>query len=88
MDSLDVCCAAPLVETIGDCYVAATGIPSPQATHAVIMVKFAQDCLEKMHIITQELAGRLGEDTMGLAMRVGINSGSTTAGVLRSVDDY
>ncbi|CAB9507389.1 Receptor-type guanylate cyclase gcy [Seminavis robusta] len=71
------------VETIGDCYVAATGIPDPQPQHAVIMAKFAQECLEKIHVVTQELAGKLGEDTMDLAMRVGVNSGSTTAGVLR-----
>jgi hypothetical protein len=49
------------------------------------MVKFAHDCIEKIHEVTQELAGKLGEDTMELAMRVGVNSGSTTAGVLRYV---
>ena len=62
---------------------AATGIPNAQPQHAVKMVKFAQECLEKVHEVTQELAGRLGEDTMNLAMRVGVNSGNTTAGVLR-----
>jgi class 3 adenylate cyclase len=71
------------VETIGDCYVAATGIPEAQPLHAVILVKFAHDCLEKIHVVTQELADKLGEDTMELVMRIGINSGSTTAGVLR-----
>jgi class 3 adenylate cyclase len=76
--------ALPLsVETIGDCYVAATGLPEAQPLHAVIMVKFAHECVEKIHVVTQELANRLGEDTMELAMRIGINSGSTTAGVLR-----
>lgn len=73
------------METIGDCYVAATGIPKAQPLHAVIMVKFAHDCIEKIHVVTQEIAGKLGEDTMDLAIRVGINSGSTTAGVLRYV---
>ena len=71
------------METIGDCYVAATGIPEAQPLHAVIMVKFAHDCLEKLHVLTQDLASKLGDDTMDLTMRVGINSGSITAGVLR-----
>ncbi|KAL3926182.1 MAG: hypothetical protein SGBAC_013575 [Bacillariaceae sp.] len=71
------------VETIGDCYVAVTGIPEPQANHAVIMVKFAHDCMVKMDQLTIELADKLGEDTKFLKMRVGIHSGSTTAGVLR-----
>ncbi|CAB9524198.1 Receptor-type guanylate cyclase gcy [Seminavis robusta] len=71
------------VETIGDSYVAVTGIPEPQAQHAAIMVRFAQDCIAKMRIVTKELAEHFGEDTMDLEMRVGLNSGSTTAGVLR-----
>ena len=64
--------------------VAVTGIPEPQAQHAVIMCKFAQDCLERIPVVTRELAGRLGEDTKDLGMRVGVHSGKTTAGVLVS----
>lgn len=71
------------VETIGDCYVAVTGIPTPQAMHSIIMVKFARDCLEKIPIITRRLAETLGQDTLELGMRVGLHSGNTTAGVLR-----
>lgn len=47
------------------------------------MVKFARDCMVKMDQLTIELADKLGEDTKFLKMRVGIHSGSTTAGVLR-----
>mmetsp|Transcript_2519 Transcript_2519/g.6009 ORF Transcript_2519/g.6009 Transcript_2519/m.6009 type:complete len:729 (+) Transcript_2519:76-2262(+) len=71
------------VETIGDCYLAVTGIPEPQTNHASIMVKFAHDCMVKMDQLTIELADKLGEDTRDLKMRVGLHSGSTTAGVLR-----
>ncbi|CAJ1945036.1 unnamed protein product [Cylindrotheca closterium] len=71
------------VETIGDCYLAVTGIPEPQANHAAIMVKFAHECMVKMDQLTIELADKLGEETRDLKMRVGIHSGSTTAGVLR-----
>jgi class 3 adenylate cyclase len=71
------------VETIGDCYVAVSGLPEPQDDHAIIMVKFASDCMAKMGQLTTELAGSLGDDTALLAMRIGLHSGSVTGGVLR-----
>jgi class 3 adenylate cyclase len=71
------------VETIGDCYVAVTGIPEPQADHAVIMARFARDCILKMSQLSSELGETLGADTMDLEMRIGLHSGATTAGVLR-----
>jgi class 3 adenylate cyclase len=71
------------VETIGDCYVAVTGIPQPQEDHAVIMVKFARDCMTKLSQLVNDLVATLGADTADLEMRVGLHSGSTTAGVLR-----
>jgi class 3 adenylate cyclase len=42
------------VETIGDCYVAVTGLPDPQPDHAVIMAKFASECMTKMNQLTAE----------------------------------
>lgn len=36
------------VETIGDCYVAATGLPNPRDDHAIVMASFARRCLESM----------------------------------------
>jgi class 3 adenylate cyclase len=71
------------VETIGDCYVAVAGLPDPQEDHAVIMTKFATDCISKMGQLTAELAEVLGPDTAELALRVGLHSGSVTGGVLR-----
>jgi class 3 adenylate cyclase len=71
------------VETIGDCYVAVTGLPDPQPKHAVIMVTFARDCQQRMKEIVPKLAFRLGPDTNNLSMRFGIHSGPVTAGVLR-----
>ncbi|CAB9526088.1 Receptor-type guanylate cyclase gcy [Seminavis robusta] len=71
------------VETIGDCYVAATGIPDPQQYHASIMVRFATDCMAQMKTLTTELAESLGPDTTALQMRVGMHSGPVTGGVLR-----
>jgi class 3 adenylate cyclase len=71
------------VETIGDCYVAVTGIPAPQSDHAVIMARFARDCMTRLSELTYDLVESLGADTADLEMRVGLHSGATTAGVLR-----
>lgn len=62
---------------------AVTGVPDPQAQHAVIMVKFARDCYSKMNYLLPGLTQRLGEDTAELSFRVGMHSGSVTGGVLR-----
>lgn len=71
------------VETVGDCYVAASGIPEAREDHAVAMAKFATDCLHKMKSTTKLLEVRLGPDTSALAFRVGLHSGPVTGGVLR-----
>lgn len=71
------------VETIGDCYVAVTGLPKPQKNHAVIMARFARDCIQTMKRVGAELEVKLGPGTSELAMRVGLHSGPVTAGVLR-----
>ncbi|CAB9526135.1 Receptor-type guanylate cyclase gcy [Seminavis robusta] len=71
------------VETIGDSYVAVCGLPKPNKKHAMVMVKFASLIRDKMRQCTHELAGSLGEDTANLNLRIGLNSGATTAGVLR-----
>ncbi|CAB9517945.1 Receptor-type guanylate cyclase gcy [Seminavis robusta] len=71
------------VETIGDSYVAVAGLPTPRRDHAIIMARFAHDCLMKMVSLTNELEVRLGPGTAALSMRVGLHSGQVTAGVLR-----
>eukprot|EP00934_Nitzschia_sp_Nitz4_P008759 Nitzschia sp. Nitz4//scaffold136_size62208//2//1935//NITZ4_006359-RA/size62208-augustus-gene-0.3-mRNA-1//-1//CDS//3329535591//8749//frame0 len=71
------------VETVGDCYVAASGIPDYRREHAVIMCKFARDILAKMVSLTKELEVTLGPDTGDLSLRIGVHSGPVTGGVLR-----
>jgi len=71
------------VETIGDSYVAVCGLPQPRKNHAVIMARFARDCRSRMAELTRELESILGPGTAELSMRFGLNSGPTTAGVLR-----
>jgi class 3 adenylate cyclase len=71
------------VETVGDCYVAVTGLPEPRADHAVAMCKFSRDCLDKFNELVKDLEIKLGPDTGDLALRTGLHSGPVTAGVLR-----
>lgn len=71
------------IETIGDCYMAVTGLPEPQADHAIIMARFAQECIVKMKEVTRKLEVTLGPDTGDLCVRIGLHSGPVTAGVLR-----
>jgi class 3 adenylate cyclase len=62
--------------------VAVTGLPEPQKDHALIMAKFAKECLAKMTEVTHALEVLLGPDTTELSMRFGLNSGQVTGGVL------
>jgi len=71
------------VETIGDCYVAVTGLPEPSKDHAVRLSRFASECILVMHNACQRLEAQLGPGTGDLTLRVGLHSGSVTAGVLR-----
>lgn len=47
------------------------------------MAKFAIDIRKKTNDLVRELAVSLGDDTKYLTMRIGMHSGSVTAGVLR-----
>jgi hypothetical protein len=51
------------VETIGDCYVAVTGLPEPRKDHAVVMARFARECLQKIDELTKLLEVTLGPGT-------------------------
>ncbi len=71
------------VETIGDSYVAVTGLPDPRKDHAVVMAKFARDCREQFNELCSALESTLGPETGDLHLRIGLHSGPVTAGVLR-----
>ena len=71
------------VETIGDCYVAVTGLPEPRKDHATVMARFSKDCLAKFNELVSALEVTLGPDTGDLNLRTGLHSGPVTAGVLR-----
>ena len=59
------------IETVGDCYVAAAGVPEARSDHAVAMARFASDCVANMATLTKQLEVELGPDTSALGIRVG-----------------
>jgi class 3 adenylate cyclase len=70
------------IKTIGDAYMAASGIPSHREDHARAAVDFALDILKTMS------EGRVSE--AGLQIRIGIHSGPVIAGLIgrkRSIYD-
>jgi class 3 adenylate cyclase len=71
------------VETVGDCYVAASGFPEKQVDHALRMCRFGMQCVRTFSTVVTDLETRLGPDTGDLGLRVGIHSGQVVAGVLR-----
>eukprot|EP00934_Nitzschia_sp_Nitz4_P002667 Nitzschia sp. Nitz4//scaffold18_size181773//138347//144070//NITZ4_001935-RA/size181773-snap-gene-0.276-mRNA-1//-1//CDS//3329540071//2657//frame0 len=71
------------VETIGDCYMAAAGLPEERDDHALVMARFARDCLRRMMHVVRKLESSLGPSTGDLTLRIGLHSGPVTAGVLR-----
>ena len=62
------------VETIGDAYVAVTGLPDPRKDHAVVMVKFARECRARTVQITRNLETTLGPGTGELRYRFGVSN--------------
>jgi guanylate cyclase len=63
------------VKTIGDCYMAAAGVPDPRPDHARQAALLALDMRDV--VATSPVAGR-----PGLELRIGINSGPVVAGVI------
>ena len=56
------------------------GLPEPRSDHALVMARFAKDCLRRMHEAVRELEVILGPDTAELSLRIGLHSGQVTAG--------
>jgi adenylate cyclase len=63
------------IKTLGDCYMAASGIPSPRPDHAHCLAHMALDMLDAVRE-----HGAVG--SLGFELRIGINSGPVVAGVI------
>jgi len=63
------------IKTIGDAYMVAAGIPSRCSDHADTIMNMAIDMLE----VTNRISRELHQD---LRIRIGINSGQSTAGII------
>ena len=63
------------IKTIGDAYMAASGLPKPRPEHVQLMARFALEMLEAV-------ATRSAVDGGQLQLRVGIHTGPVIAGVI------
>ncbi|MDH4200009.1 MAG: adenylate/guanylate cyclase domain-containing protein, partial [Spirochaetia bacterium] len=63
------------IKTIGDAYMAASGIPEPCNDHAEKLMNFAIEILEQTAVISNKTG-------IAIDLRIGINSGPVTAGVI------
>lgn len=63
------------IKTIGDAYMAASGLPNPQPDHISRMIKFAAGMYE-------DLADYNKTSSIKFSMRIGINTGSVIAGII------
>ncbi len=68
------------IKTIGDCYMAVSGVPVAQKEHLKQMVKFAIEILEIMPQINSKI--QIKEKIL---VRIGINSGELIAGVFGTI---
>ena len=57
------------METIGDAYMAVTGLPEPDSDHAINMARFAYQCVLRFATVTEELEALLGPGTSALSIR-------------------
>ncbi len=69
------------LSTVGDCYIAAAGVPYPREDHALVLTEFAECCRQRANDLFVRLSPKLDTDDLGI--RIGIHSGPVTAGVLR-----
>ena len=63
------------IKTIGDAYMATCGLPTPNSRHAEVMVAFAKGMLE-------DIAQYNKTASIPFNIRIGLNSGPVTAGVI------
>ncbi len=63
------------IKTIGDCYMAAAGVPDPLKNHPTAAVDFALTVIDEWSAVQEDIQQDLG-------VRIGIHSGPVVAGVI------
>ena len=63
------------IKTIGDCYMAVSGLPTPRPDHAEAAAELAL-------ALRDEMANRVAPDGGPMRMRIGVHSGPVVAGVI------
>ncbi|CAB9510863.1 Receptor-type guanylate cyclase gcy [Seminavis robusta] len=53
------------IQTVSELYISATGIPTCQGNHCILMASFAIDCLKKMPKVVKNMEVHFGPDTSG-----------------------
>jgi len=69
------------LSSVGDCYIAVTGVPDPRPDQAVVLAEFARATQRQSSQVFHELNATL--DTGCLSMRFGLHTGPIVGGVLR-----
>ncbi len=67
------------VETIGDCWMGATGLMAEDPRHASAMVAFGRDMFRAAASVRNPITGG------GVQIRVGIHSGRVMSGIVGSI---
>lgn len=67
------------IKTIGDAYMAAGGLPTPSATHAVDVVNAA---LEMAHFVEMGKTNKISNNLPFFEIRIGIHTGPVVAGIV------
>ncbi|MFZ1401318.1 MAG: adenylate/guanylate cyclase domain-containing protein [Candidatus Promineifilaceae bacterium] len=67
------------IKTIGDAYMAAGGLPTPNRTHATDVVKAA---LEMAEVVEQGKAKKLAKGQPFFEVRIGVHTGPVVAGIV------
>ncbi|MEO8067412.1 MAG: adenylate/guanylate cyclase domain-containing protein, partial [Flavobacteriales bacterium] len=67
------------IKTIGDAYMAAGGLPTPNTTHATDVIKAA---LEMRDFIAEGKARKIAEGLPYFEIRIGVHTGPVVAGIV------
>lgn len=69
------------IKTIGDCFMAAGGVPDRMVDHVERVIDFAMEMIETLHRYN-ETCQLLKSRSLFLSLRIGINTGPVVAGII------